>query len=108
MLKKLLDAGIVAFGALSFLSLCGYFLALHDIWHDYASPEIWARAGQSIPTWFSHGWHECRVEWGMLQVGFLLMAVFHALLFVRFINRLSANWKGSGEVPMDTRDWGKI
>ena len=77
-----LDMAILIFGGLSFMSLIMYFLALHDIWHDYASPEVWARAGQTLPGWFDPG-NRCPTEWGMLQIGFLLMLIFHILLFVR-------------------------
>jgi hypothetical protein len=80
--KHFLDGAILVFGFLSFMSLVGYFLAGHDIWHDYASPEVWARAGQALPDWYSPV-NRCPLEWAILQVGFLLMLTFHVLLFVR-------------------------
>lgn len=81
-----LDSAIVVFGILSFLSLVGIFLAGHDIWHDYASPEVWARAGQALPSWYSPG-NRTPGEWGMMQVGYLLIVIFHVLLFVRYLLR---------------------
>jgi hypothetical protein len=81
-----LDTTIVVLGILSFLSLVGYFLALHDIWHDYASPEVWARAGQSLPSWYSP-YNRTPGEWAMCQVGFVLILAFHLLLFARFVLR---------------------
>ncbi len=84
-----LDMAISMFGGLSFLSLIMYFLALHDIWHDYASPEVWARAGQTLPAWFDPV-NGCPAEWGILQVGFLLMLAFHILLFARLMMKKAA------------------
>jgi len=81
---QILNRAIEIFGVLSFLSLVGYYLAGHDIWHDYASPEVWARAGQALPGWYSPV-NRCPLEWGMLQVGLLLMLTFHVLLFVRLL-----------------------
>ncbi len=82
--NQLLDGAISVFGFLSFMSLIGYFLALHDIWHDYASPEVWGRAGQALPDWYSPG-NQTSLEWGMLQFGFCLMLVFHILLFWKML-----------------------
>ncbi|MGE5360192.1 MAG: hypothetical protein ACM3NQ_14340 [Bacteroidales bacterium] len=88
-LRHWIDAALVILGPLSFLSLVGYFLALHDIWHDYASPEVWARAGQALPAWYSP-YNRTPGEWGMCQVGFVILLAFHALLFVRFLTRTSS------------------
>ena len=81
-----IDAAITVLGSLSFLSLVGIFLAGHDIWHDYASPEVWARAGQALPSWYSPG-NRTPGEWGMMQVGFIVIVAFHVLLFVRYLLR---------------------
>jgi hypothetical protein len=81
---KYLNSAVFVLGILSFVSLIGFYLALHDIWHDYASPEVWARAGQVLPQWYSPG-NRCPGEWGMMQVGFVLILSFHILLFVRMI-----------------------
>jgi hypothetical protein len=86
MWRKLLNPAIFGLGFLSFASLVFYFLALHDIWHDYASPEVWTRAGQTLPAWYSPV-NRCPQEWGMLQIGFLLILAFHILLFVRLVSR---------------------
>jgi hypothetical protein len=92
--KHWLDTAVGIFGPLSFLSLIGFFLAGHDIWHDYASPEVWARAGQALPTWYSPG-NRTPLEWGMMQVGFLIVLAFHVLLFARFV----FNARVSARVP---------
>jgi hypothetical protein len=79
---KYLNSAVFVLGVLSFVSLIGFFLALHDIGHDYASPEVWIRAGQVLPQWYSPV-NRCPLEWGMLQVGFVLILSFHILLFVK-------------------------
>ena len=84
--RRWIDLAIAVLGPLSFLSLVGYFLALHDIWHDYASPEVWARAGQMLPSWYSPG-NRTPGEWGMCQVGFVVLVAFHVLLFARYLLR---------------------
>jgi hypothetical protein len=71
-------------GVLSFISLVGIYLAGHDIWHDYASPELWARAGQPLPSWYAPA-NRTPLEWGMMQTGFLIVLAFHAALFARFV-----------------------
>jgi len=48
-----IDTAVAVVGPLSFLSLIGFFLALHDIWWDYASPAVWAHAGRPLPDWYS-------------------------------------------------------
>ena len=80
--SRWLDRAIVIFGGLSFASLIMYYLALHDIWHDYASAEVWARAGTALPSWYDPV-SRCLGEWSVLQVGFPLMMIFHILLFAR-------------------------
>lgn len=85
---KYLNAAIRILGVLSFLSLVGFYLALHDIWHEYASPEVWTRAGRPLPEWMSPV-PGCAPEWMMMQVGFVLIAAFHILLFVRLLKGLS-------------------
>jgi len=84
--RRWLDSAVAVFGVLSFLSLVGMYLAGHDIWHDYASPEVWDRAGQALPSWYSP-YNRTPLEWGMMQVGYLLIVIFHVLLFARYLLR---------------------
>jgi hypothetical protein len=84
--KRWVDAAVAILAPFSVLSLIGFFLAGHDIYHDYASPEVWARAGQPLPAWYSPV-NRTPLEWGMMQVGFVVIVAFHALLFVRFVLR---------------------
>ncbi len=85
--RRRLDQAIAVFGFLSFASLIMYFLALHDSWWDYASPALWARAGQNLPYWYDPG-NRCPGEWGALQVGFLFLLAFHILLFIRLMLKM--------------------
>jgi hypothetical protein len=84
MKRSWLDRAVPILGVLSFLSLIGFFLALHDIWHDYASPEVWARAGQTLPHWYSPV-NRTPGEWGMLQLGFCSILLFHALVLIKLV-----------------------
>ena len=83
--RRWLDSAVLVFGVLSFLSLVAFFLALTDIWHDYASPDVFAKAGQPLPDWYS-AYNRCSLEWRVLQVGFGVMLVFQILLFVRWLS----------------------
>ncbi len=80
------EAAVAIVGPFSFLSLIGIFLAGHDIYHDYASPEVWARAGQALPGWYAP-FNRTPLEWNMMQVGFLVVVAFHVLLFARYLMR---------------------
>jgi hypothetical protein len=84
-----LDKAVAFFGILSFLSLIAFFLALHDIGDDYASPGVFARAGQPLPDWYSP-FNRTPAEWRVLQVGFVLMLVFHVLWIAKLIRDAKA------------------
>jgi hypothetical protein len=84
-----LDAAVTVAGPLSFLSLIGFFLALHDIWWDYASPAVWAHAGQPLPDWYAP-YNRTPGEWAVMQVGFVVVVSFHVLLFARYLFRRQA------------------
>ena len=84
--RRFVDAAVAILAPFSVLSLIGFFLAGHDIYDDYASPEVWARAGQPLPAWYSPG-NRTPLEWGMMQVGFVVIVAFHVLLFARYLMR---------------------
>lgn len=84
--RRLLDGAVALFGALSAASLLFFYLALSDIGHDYASPQVWARAGQELPAWYSPV-NRCPEEWRVLQVGFVTMVTFHILLLARALSK---------------------
>ena len=68
-------------GVISFGCLTGYFLALHDIYHDYASPETWRSENLHIPEWLPE-WRSCPGEWRLVGFGYWPMFVFHLVFFV--------------------------
>ncbi len=68
-------------GVISLFSLIAYFLALHDIWYDYASRHVFSHAGQPIPASFDPV-NDCHLEWSVLQIGFLPLLAFHVLFLV--------------------------
>jgi hypothetical protein len=82
--RRWTDAAVAILAPFSVLSLVGFFLAGHDIYHDYASPEVWMRAGQPLPAWYAD-WNRTPLEWGMMQVGFVVIVAFHVVLFARYV-----------------------
>jgi hypothetical protein len=82
---KKMNAAIFVLGTLSSGGMIMIYLALHDIWHDYASPEVWIRAGKTLPDWYSANVNRCPLEWGVIQMAFLLILAFHILLFIRML-----------------------
>jgi hypothetical protein len=88
-LGRWLDAAVAILAPFSVLSLIGFFLAGHDIYHDYASPEVWARAGQPLPAWYAPA-NRTPLEWGMMQTGFVVLVAFHVLLLARWLARRGA------------------
>jgi hypothetical protein len=84
--RRWVDAAVAILAPFSVLSLIGFFLAGHDIYHDYASPEVWARPGQPLPAWYAD-FNRTPLEWGMMQVGFVVIVAFHFVLFARYVVR---------------------
>lgn len=68
-------------GAVSLLCLAAYFLALDDIFDDYASPaliqEYLAGSRVNLPDWTT-----CPLEWRIVRLGFWPMAVFHVVAMI--------------------------
>ena len=91
--RRWVDTAVAIFAPFSTLSLIGFFLAGHDIYHDYASPEVWARAGQPLPAWYSPV-NRTPLEWGMMQVGFVVIVAFHVLLCARYLLRIQTPTPG--------------
>lgn len=79
--KRMLRSITVILGIVSFLCLGGYWLALHDIRHDYASHETWTSEGMKIPQWLPP-WRSCPAEWAIASIGFWPMLAFHVFFFL--------------------------
>jgi len=67
--RAVIVASLVA-GAVSFVCLILYFLALTDIWHESGSPDFWRGEGL------------CSFEWRFLSACYLPMFLFHLVFFV--------------------------
>jgi hypothetical protein len=91
--RRWIDTAVGVVAPFSALSLVGFFLAGHDIYQDYASPEVWARAGQPLPVWYSP-LSRTPLEWGMMNTGFVVIVAFHVLLFVRYLMRTTTKTAG--------------
>ncbi|MCC6485900.1 MAG: hypothetical protein IT364_00235 [Candidatus Hydrogenedentes bacterium] len=65
-------------GMISLLCLAAFFLALDDIYDDYASPalleEYLIGPGTNLPEWTA-----CPLEWRIVRLGFWPMAAFHVV-----------------------------
>jgi hypothetical protein len=76
----------VGLGIVPLVCLMGYFMALQDVFHDYASPEVLRDqagiAAESLPRWTT-----CDLEWGVIRLGFLPMLLFHVAFLVSRLRR---------------------
>ncbi|MCC6698849.1 MAG: hypothetical protein IT365_24710 [Candidatus Hydrogenedentes bacterium] len=76
-------------GAASLFCLAAYFLALDDIFDDYASPaliqEYLTRSRVDLPDWTA-----CPLEWRIVRLGFWPMAAFHVVALVGLLRRKQA------------------
>jgi hypothetical protein len=83
MRKKTLVKITALAGALSALCLVAYYLALHDIFHDYVSAKVIQEnvsGSLSLPAWSA-----CSLEWKIVGICFWPMVGFHAILLVGLI-----------------------
>ncbi len=79
-------AGLVL-GAMSFVCLILYFLALTDIWHESGSPEFWR--GQGL----------CAYEWRFLGVCYWPIFLFHLAFFGAVVLLFSSRASEPGAAP---------
>ena len=92
--NKIFRTAVAVFGAVSMLCLLSYFLALHDIYHDYASPEV-LKMQTTLGLGALPEWTECPLEWRAIQIAFWPMLLFHIL----FLTAILSGWirgKGGG------------
>jgi hypothetical protein len=80
--KRIFIVACLVLGAISFVCLIFYFLALTDIWHESGSPDFWRGEGL------------CSFEWRFLGVCFWPMFLFHLAFFTAAVLAIR-NWAGS-------------
>lgn len=82
--KKAVGTAMTALGLISLLCLVAYFLALHDIYHDYASPSVLEAhttlSSDALPEWTS-----CPLEWSVIRFAFWPMLLFHILSLIGIV-----------------------
>lgn len=82
--RKAVGTAMAALGIVSLLCLVAYFLALHDIHHDYASPEVLKEqttlGPDALPAWTS-----CPLEWRVIRFAFWPMLLFHILSLIGIV-----------------------
>ena len=71
-------------GAISLFCLAAYFLALDDIFDDYASPALLQQylsgSQGTLPEWTA-----CPLEWRIVRLGFWPMLAFHLVALAGLI-----------------------
>jgi hypothetical protein len=91
--RRPITVAVTALSVVSLVCLIGCYLALHDIYRDYASPKVLLEhvglTQAPLPEWT-----ECPLEWRVIRVGFWPMLAFHILFVV------SLAWQGGD----NTRD----
>jgi hypothetical protein len=64
--------------------LAGSYLALHDIFRDYASPKVLQEQTElkfvSLPEWT-----ECRFEWCFIAIGFWFVLLFQIIFLSQIL-----------------------
>lgn len=80
-------AVLVILGLLSLVSLFFMYLALSDIYKDFASPQVFLRAGQPLPAWYVETVNTCPLEWRVLQIGWATALLFNVGFFVNLLRR---------------------
>jgi hypothetical protein len=93
-LKKVLNGAICLFGVLSPATLFTVWATSHDIWNDYVSAALYSKPGRTLPGWYDSNVNSCHGEWNALSIAFLVILVFHVLLFVRFLIAMAATREG--------------
>ncbi len=99
--KTLVTITAVA-GILSALCLIAFYLALHDIFYDYASAKVIKEnisAAVNLPDWTA-----CSLEWKTVGICFWPLVVFHAIFLIGLIaNRNKKEQKITDPAPPDAR-----
>ena len=80
--RKSVTTATSILGVLSFLCLIGNYLALHDIFNDYASPKVLQEQANIVPV--LPDWTACLLEWRVVGIGFWLMLAFHIMFLATF------------------------
>jgi hypothetical protein len=82
-------------GVVSTLCLLAYFLALHDIFRDYASASV-IRENISNPPPLP-AWTACALEWKIVGICFWPMLVFHVVFLIGLLTGRNRSEKQGAE-----------
>jgi len=85
---------------LTVLCLIAFYLALHDIFYDYASAKVIRENLSAVMT--LPGWTACALEWKVVGICFWLMVVMHAIFLFGLIT--SRNRKEQRIIEADPPD----
>jgi len=82
--KKALNIITIIMAIITIVLLAGSYLALHDIFRDYVSPNVLQEQTRlelgSLPEWT-----ECRLEWRFVVTGFWLVLLFQIIFLIQFV-----------------------
>jgi hypothetical protein len=84
-LKRFLNGAIIVFGILTPMAFFTIWAAAHDIGADYVSARLYAAQGRNLPPGYDAVVNSCQGEWMAFAIAFLVLIVFYALLFIRFL-----------------------
>jgi len=82
--QKFLNLITLIMAIITIVLLVGSYLALHDIFRDYVSPNALQEQTRlelgSLPEWT-----ECRLEWRFVATGFWLVLLFQIIFLTQFV-----------------------
>ncbi len=82
--QKLLNLISLIMAVVTIVLLVGFYLALHDIYRDYASPLVLEeQTGLEFGT--LPEWTECRLEWRFVTIGFWLVLLSQIIFLSQFV-----------------------
>jgi len=84
-LKRFLNGAVCGVGFPTPLALSMIGATTHDMCRDYLSAPLFSRYKAALPGWYVWDVHSCHGEWSVFGIGFLLIILFHILLFARFV-----------------------
>jgi hypothetical protein len=101
LLRRLLNIAVCFLGFLSPFYLFVVWASTHDIYNDYLSTNLFSRYKAALPGWYDGAVHSCHLEWNALSIAFVLISMFHILLFARLLlSRLGPGETRASQTPV--------
>ncbi len=81
---KLLNLISLIMAIITIVLLAGSYLALHDIFRDYASPRV-LQEQTCLELGTLPEYTDCRLEWRFVGIGFWLVLLFQIMFLSQFL-----------------------